>query len=130
MNRLVLAIAMLAIMVGPASAQNFNRVAPDSQNARTVGGEVKFDGTVVLGTGFTAHRIATGRYRIVFQQYLFVNNCPILTVTPVAVGGFPAIAEVLQRSTCDRAFHVRFWNASNEQAQDSTFQFVAVGAQP
>jgi hypothetical protein len=129
MNRFALAILTLAIALGgPASAQTFYRVAPDFQNPHVVGGEVSADGKIILGTGFTARRIAAGEYRVVFVNGLFPDGCPVMTVTDASDTESPATPEVYhQYSACSLVFYVIFFIPGSYGAFDQSFQFVAVG---
>jgi|ERR1700722_20002824 len=126
MNRLALAIMMLAIMVRPVSAQTSYRVAPDFRIPRVIGGEVNSDGTVALGKGFTTSLVAPGEYEVAFQRRLF-TGCPVMTVTPVGSQDNVATGEIKQ-SSCSNVFYIYFYLPGGTLLVDNTFQFVAVGA--
>lgn len=122
MNRLVLAIGMLAVMVGPASAQRFYRAASEPP---IVAGEVSSNGTVILGTGFTAQRMSNGKYRIAFPKG--PGDCRVVSVTDVGNTSDPPTGEVHEPGPCSRVFYVRFFLPGNGIPLDQTFQFVAIG---
>jgi hypothetical protein len=130
MNRSFVAVAALVIALGgPASAQTFYRVAPNFQNPRVVGGEVSADGSVLLGQGFAVRLATYGEYKITFNRGLFLDACPVMTVTDVSHGENAPTPEVYQTSACSRVFLVRFFLPGDYDPVAQEFQFVAVGTQ-
>lgn len=126
MNRLALAIVMLAIMVRPVSAQTSYPVAPEFRIPRVVGGEVDVNGDRVLGRGFSSHLVAAGVYEIVFQEDLFRGGCPVLNAMVLGDARNPPTPEVYQPSTCSTTFYV-YWSSGPYKFVRTPFQFVAVG---
>jgi hypothetical protein len=120
MNRLVTLLALAIALGSPASAQTFY---PTSSGQVVAAGEVNFDGTVLVGTGFTARRISTGKYRIVFHNGL---SCPLMSVTDVGRTSNPPTPEVFKTSACSPVYFVHFFLAGYASPLDQTFQFVAV----
>jgi hypothetical protein len=127
MNRLALAIVMLAIMVRPVSAQTSYTVAPDFRIPRIVGGEVDANGGRVLGHGFSSSSLGDGVYEIVLNQDLFRGGCPVLNAMPMGELRYPPTPEVYQPSTCSRTFYVYWFSANANGFVTTPFQFVAVG---
>jgi hypothetical protein len=125
MNRVVVLLALAIALGGPASAQAFYRVAPAVQNLPMVAGEVNFDGSVLLGSGFTAQRISTGKYKIAFLKGQ--SNCPVFSITVVSNVSNPPTGEVHAPRLCSRVHYVRFFLPGNGTPLDETFEFVAVG---
>ncbi|MGA8662547.1 MAG: hypothetical protein WA304_10175 [Candidatus Cybelea sp.] len=124
MNRLVTLLALAIALGGPASAQTFYRVAP-VPTLPIVAGEINFDGRVLLGSGFTAQRISTGKYKIAFLKGQ--SDCPVFSITVVSNTPNPPTAEVHAPGLCSRVHYVHFFLPGNLTPLDQTFEFVAVG---
>jgi len=121
MNRvLILAIGLAIALVGPVSAAGFRYMAPASP-LRVVAGEIGPDGSVMNGSGFTAHRVGVGQYVIRFQNDS-IRGCAAVFVTPVGEAYYGAAAS---QAGCGRKVAVNIGSVGYG-LQDSTFQFVAV----
>jgi hypothetical protein len=99
--------------------------APGGQeNLRIIRGKVSSTGAVLLGSGFTASRSATGVYSITFSpSYPASSNYPIVTATAESSGAAHfAMINFPSYIACT----IRVVNGSGT-AVDSDFYFIAVG---
>jgi hypothetical protein len=95
---------------------------PAGPGTVTVGGAVSDNGTILLGSRYTAHHLQTGQYQIDFGTGTF-SALPAFTIT--AYGASAELqAEVVEQ---DGTMSIVLWlYGSNHQPKDATFDFIAV----
>jgi hypothetical protein len=119
---LVLAIAL----AGSASAGTLYRFpAPQTvQGGQMVAGDIKADGKIVYGKGFTASRTGPGTYYIEFPNgYFAPSGCASMVVEPSSAK--PLTSDVTGICTPHPYFRVIFFNAIGH-TQDAAFHFIVV----
>lgn len=127
MNRsFALTLGFLVVLGATAYGQSFRGVT--YQNPRIVGGEVEAAGLVIKGAGFGVSHPSMGHYVIHFDQGIFINACPVVTVSSVSKHPNPPLAAVYQREpTCRRGYEVVLSVANTNLFEDGAFTFIAVG---
>jgi len=121
---LVLTLALLFALGTSAYGQTFGE-SGNFQNPRVVAGQVDAGGNVIVGTGFTVRWVSNGHYQIRFNKGIFVNACPVVSVTPISIFASPPESSIYQTG-CGRTVEVLLsWPIGN--FINSPFNFVAVG---
>jgi hypothetical protein len=106
------ALAFGIALSGPASA------------AQTVAGDIKADGQIVRGTGFTAKRTGLGTYYIEFPNgYFAPTGCASMVVEPSSAK--PLTSDVSGLCQPHPYFRVIFFNSTG-QTQDADFHFIVL----
>jgi hypothetical protein len=119
---LVLGIALL----GSASAGTLYRFgAPQAaQSTELVAGDVKADGKIVQGKGFTVSRTGQGTYYVEFPNgYFAPSGCASMVVEPSSAK--PLTSDVAGLCTPHPYFRVTFFNAIGH-TQDADFHFIVL----
>jgi hypothetical protein len=127
MNRFVpIAIGLAIALLGPVSAGTIFRQVTKVYLV-SGGGEIRADGSIKRGLGFTARRIGFGKYEIKFTPGYFGagEQCAAMTVGSAgSQNGPPVIATVTQPQCSD--FLVTLWNPYQQTTTDHRWQFTAV----
>ncbi|HTA38440.1 MAG TPA: hypothetical protein VK760_05165 [Candidatus Acidoferrales bacterium] len=119
---LVFGIALL----GSASAGTlYHFGAPQaSPTDRMIAGEVKADGKIARGTGFTARRTGPGTYYIEFPSgYFAPSGCASMVVEPSSAQ--PLTSDVTGLCQPHPYFRVIFFHSSGH-TQDAEFHFIVL----
>jgi hypothetical protein len=126
MNRFVPIVIGLAIaLFGPVSAGTIFR--HDTLQLAVGGGEIRADGSIKRGVGFTARRIAVGQYEIQFAPGFFGSRSSCAAMTVGSAGSqvwHPFVAMVTQPHCSD--FLVTLWYPASPTTMDHRWQFTAV----
>jgi hypothetical protein len=129
MNRFVpIAIGLAVAIVGPVSAGTILRHTTGIYLV-AAGGEIRADGSIKRGSGFTARRLGIGEYEISFAPGYFGASTPCAAMTVGSAGDqswHPFVATVTQPH-CGSDFFVRLWLPSQPTTIDHRWQFTAVG---
>lgn len=127
MNRFVpIAIGLVIALLGPVSAGTIFR---HDTHVYLVsgGGEIRADGSIKRGLGFTARRVSTGEYEIQFSPGYFGSGAQCAAMTVGAAGSqnwHPFVATVTQPHCSD--FFVTLWEPTLQGVTPQDWQFTAV----
>jgi hypothetical protein len=130
MNRFIPVLIGLVIAVaGQASAGSIFKVGrPPSESGSIGSGEIRADGSIKRGSGFTSRRVGFGQYEITFENGYFPGGCAAMTVGSAGTQGWhPFIASVTQHG-CG-TFNITLWYPNQQSTTDHRFQFVAISEQ-
>jgi hypothetical protein len=130
MSRFILVAIGLAIVVaGQASAGSIIKyVRPPSESGSIGSGEIRADGSIKRGSGFTSRRVGFGQYEITFENGYFPGGCAAMTVGSAGTQDWhPFIGSVTQPG-CG-TFHITLWFPNQAGTTDHRFQFVAISEQ-
>jgi hypothetical protein len=94
MNRTLLLLGLFAVLGVTGYAQGVRGFGA-LNNPSVLAGAVNPDGSIDRGSHFLVRHLATGVYRIRFDDG-FAHQCPILTVTSVGIGNNPPEDEVFE----------------------------------
>jgi hypothetical protein len=127
MNRFIPVVVGLAIAVlGPVSAGTIFRY--DTGAYRVVaGGEIRADGSIKRGLGFTARRIGFGRYEIRFTPGYFGtgSQCAAMTVGSAGSQSWPDFVAAVTQPHCSD-FFVTLWYPTQAATTNHRWQFTAM----
>ena len=123
---IVAGLAFGIALLGSASAGTLYRFgAPQTtQTAQMVAGEVKADGQIVRGAGFTATRTGQGTYYIEFPNgYFAPTGCASMVVEPSSAK--PLTSDVTGLCQPHPYFRLIFFNSIGH-TQDADFHFIVL----
>ena len=125
MKRFLIPVFFFGIaLLGSASAGTLYRFgAPQTtETPQLVAGDVKADGKIVRGKGFTASRTGPGTYYVEFPNgYFAPSGCASMVVEPSSAK--PLTSDVTGLCTPHPYFRVIFFNSIGH-TQDADFHFI------
>jgi hypothetical protein len=127
MNRFVPIVIGLAIAVlGPVSAGTIFRQVTHVYLVGG-GGEIRADGSIKRGLGFTARRIGFGQYEIKFDPGYFGSGyqCAAMTVGSAGSQNWHTFVATVTQPHCSD-FLVTLWYPGQPATTDHRWQFTAV----
>ncbi len=134
MSRLsILALATSMVMASSAFASALypdqtglhHSVSP-GKKAKSKGGIVASDGSIVAGTGYSVSHDGTGEFTLDVPAGYF-TDCPVILVTPAGVDGHAPIVNDYNYITCGNGevkMQIRIWSRTDGTLQDNSFHFL------
>jgi hypothetical protein len=129
MNRFVpIAIGLAVAVLGPVSAASIFRHTTGAYVV-VAGGEIRADGSIKRGSGFTARRLGFGQYEISFPPGYFGAStpCAAMTVGSAGTQGWHPFVATVTQPHCGSDFFVTLWYPNQPGTTDHRWQFTAVG---
>jgi hypothetical protein len=113
-------------LVAAALLSSLTLAVPLTAVAKTVGGIIAQDGSIVIGTGYSVSHDGTGEYTVTYPSGTFTHT-PALTCNPSGIDSHLPICNIYSYTANNGGIKVQFriYARPDGSLEDNSFHFLA-----
>ena len=123
---LIMASSAFASALYPGQTLGSHHPVSPGKKAKSKGGIINSDGSIIEGTGYSVSHDGTGEYTIDVPADYF-KDCPVILTAAAGVNGHAPIVNDYNYITCGSGevkMQIRIWSRTDGALQDNSFHFL------